>query len=159
MRSPAPYGAFPPPPPPPGRKSSSKTLVIVLCSVLGASLLLCGGCGAVILIAGNTNNHQSATNGVATGPAQTGSAAAVPETTTASPAPSPTGRTVVFAVTADSGQASVTYGVNFNQQQDTEATLPWSQTVKVDPGDAVNEISIWAQNTGGGTINCSITLD
>ena len=98
----------------------------------------------------------------ATSPAQ--QAAAKPTTTVApAPPPAPAQDTIVYTITG--GHASdITYvqpGESFQESQITDRTaLPWSKTWTLDPsGYEQFSLTIEAQNAGGGTIGCSITVD
>lgn len=68
----------------------------------------------------------------------------------------PTG--IVYTVTSDEGINSVTYSTSgFQQAQDTEVSgNTWSKKI---PDDGVDYASVLAQNGGGGTITCTITID
>jgi hypothetical protein len=91
--------------------------------------------------------------------------AAQPTTTTVAPAPppAPVQDTIVYTITG--GHAgNITYiqpGESFQESQITDRTkLPWSKTWTLDPsGYEQFGLTIEAQNSGGGTIGCSITVD
>lgn len=56
----------------------------------------------------------------------------------------------VIYVSADSGQASVTWEVDGNGGQDTEAATPWHKVVRG------STLGVTAQNSGGGSITCKV---
>ncbi|MCW6008517.1 MmpS family protein [Micromonospora sp. CPCC 205371] len=53
--------------------------------------------------------------------------------------------------------ADITYGLGADQSQEQGAKLPWKKTLK--SSEALVIPTIVAQNKGGGTINCKITVD
>lgn len=63
--------------------------------------------------------------------------------------------TVVYEVDG-SGTALVTYSTPSGQEQDNGADLPWTKKFKAKGGEF---LSVSAQNKGGGTITCTITVD
>jgi hypothetical protein len=127
----------------------------------------------VAAITGNSGNKStgnsapSAGTPTATAPANSPAQqpAAQPTTTTVAPAPppAPVQDTIVYTITG--GHAgNITYiqpGESFQESQITDRTkLPWSKTWTLDPsGYEQFGLTIEAQNSGGGTIGCSITVD
>lgn len=68
------------------------------------------------------------------------------------------GKTIRYEVTGDSGAAqNVTYMINQGEQQETKVTLPWSKEFTADQGFQVFVVN--AQNTGSGSITCTILVD
>ena len=62
---------------------------------------------------------------------------------------------MVYKVTGPSS-AMVTYSTPSGQEQDSSADLPWTKKFKAKGGEF---LSVSAQNKGGGTITCTITVD
>jgi len=67
-------------------------------------------------------------------------------------------KTVTYEVigSGGAGSAMITYTTPSGQEQDSSADLPWRKTFKSDAGEF---LSVSAQNKGGGTITCTITVD
>lgn len=65
------------------------------------------------------------------------------------------GYTVVYAVTGDSG-VNVTYQTQSGVTQQQDAAAPWTDAETMDAG-GIPIVS--AQNTGSGTVTCSITVN
>lgn len=119
--------------------------------VLGLVVLMLGGCFAVIGTAGKkvsdavdaaSTSIQSAANNPGIELGHSGKA-----------------KTVLYEVISPSGSAlNITYfGSDNSQQQETQATLPWSKEVANDSTFAI--MGITAQNGGTGEITCRITVD
>jgi hypothetical protein len=68
------------------------------------------------------------------------------------------GKTIRYEVTGDAGTANnVTYMINHGEQQETNVALPWSKDFTAD--DKFQALVVNAQNAGGGSISCTITVD
>lgn len=65
-------------------------------------------------------------------------------------------KTVVLEVTG-AKSADITYGLGADQSQDQGAKVPWKKELK--SSDALLIATVVAQNKGGGTIACKITVD
>lgn len=72
------------------------------------------------------------------------------------PEPAKGEKTVVMEVTG-AKSADITYGLGGDQSQDNGAKVPWKKELKT--SDALLLATIVAQNKGGGTIACKITVD
>ena len=64
--------------------------------------------------------------------------------------------TVVLEVTG-AKKADITYGLGADQSQEQGAKLPWKKTLK--SSETLLIPTVVAQNRGGGTIACKITID
>jgi hypothetical protein len=67
-----------------------------------------------------------------------------------------TKRTITMEVTGPK-KASITYGLNADQSQANDAKVPWKKTMTT--SEAFSIATLVAQNSGGGTISCRITVD
>jgi len=68
------------------------------------------------------------------------------------------GRKVTYEVVGSSAYANnVTWSTQQGQQQDTEASLPWSRIFTT--GSGFQSFVVLAQNSGSGYISCKITVD
>lgn len=65
-------------------------------------------------------------------------------------------KTVVLEVTG-AKTADITYGLGADQSQEQGAKLPWKKTLT--SSEAMVIPTLLAQNKGGGTIACKITID
>jgi hypothetical protein len=140
----------PPVPPQPPRKKRHRMrwiglvagLVIVLIIVIAAANS--GG--------GTTTPHAAAPT--------TPAAAAPLATSAAAPPAAPAGHTVVYAVTGTAKHASLTYTTDgaTSTAQEQSAPVPWTKTITV-PDNVINVYQLMAQNTGSGTVTCTITVD
>ncbi|HEY4455088.1 MAG TPA: MmpS family transport accessory protein [Pseudonocardiaceae bacterium] len=131
--------------------------------------------GAVVIViviaatAGNSGNKNtgnpapSAATSAAASPAQGAAAQPTTSAVAAAPPAAPAQDTIVYTVTG--GHAGdITYispGESVQESQLTDRTaLPWSKTWTLDPsGYEQFSLTIEAQNAGGGTIGCSITVN
>ncbi|MGH3536582.1 MAG: MmpS family transport accessory protein [Pseudonocardiaceae bacterium] len=67
---------------------------------------------------------------------------------------------VVYKVVGSSGTGSITYTTDGSTQiaQDNGASLPWTKSFDI-PDGMLNLYQVSAQNGGGGSITCTITVD
>lgn len=123
---------------------------------------------ALIVIAaiagGNTGGGGTSTSTPLT-PGDPGSSSSAPltiaaTTAAANPPPAPTTDTIVYTVTGGHAQDITWIGPDLQESQITDRTvLPWSKTFTAPAGTGGLGMSLDAQNAGGGTIGCSITVD
>jgi hypothetical protein len=68
-------------------------------------------------------------------------------------------KSIVFEVTGADGaeQADITFGVGASQSQENGSALPWSKELTDDSPLVI--ATVLAQNKGGGSISCKITID
>ncbi len=65
-------------------------------------------------------------------------------------------KTIVIEVTG-AKKADVTYGLNTDQSQANGTAVPWKKTLTTT--EPLTIVTLLAQNKGGGTISCKITVD
>lgn len=64
--------------------------------------------------------------------------------------------TVVYEIGGTARKGLITYSTPSGQEQANGAKVPWTKTFKAKDGEF---LSVSAQNDGGGTINCKISVD
>jgi hypothetical protein len=134
---------------------------IILLAALALAAVSSAGCSSTRTADGLAEPTRSLwTTGAAYAPVPTSVPTPAP-TATPVPTPAPTAtpvREIIYSVTSEGGINSVTYSTpGFNQQQDTDVSgRTWNKTIS---SLGVSYASVLAQNDGGGTITCAITLD
>lgn len=65
-------------------------------------------------------------------------------------------KNIVLEVTGPA-KADITYLLNSDTSQDSDAALPWKKTLST--SEALTIVNLSAQNSGSGTITCKITMN
>jgi hypothetical protein len=86
--------------------------------------------------------------------------AVAPQTTPLPADADPASHTVVYAVSGTARHGDLTYATDDTsgtvQEQDVQ--VPWTKTLPI-PDSALNSYQLTAQNTGSGSITCTVTVD